>query len=617
MTFRTTTTLVILVQLQCGALVRADPPLQVPTSDASKSDTEPSDHDKNPVDRDVEEQEVREPEKELSIEEQFDKFADEIEKEMERRELEGNKNLRIVRELQEQQRDEYRNAHDEIRKLHEAKSSRDTRVAFSDAVKRMRLAGARLNELEQRVPLLAATSGGPNRNNDLLRKVSKFSSELSRARRIEWQKKPEIQQRYNQLMQKVMASRNRHFGNQTGFTDLTVGLVRNELAFDTVRYPDHPGSQDGAIQRVRPALNRLLKLSWVGSRVTVDKAHWDELFAGRTSEDIEKDVDHLLKKNEVEMPTDERHGMPFRRHSNTLNVVRLFDNLRSQFGNVGGRSSSGNGSVVRTSFSSVEANSELAVKPGEFRFEIREKQFPRRLLMLEQNGICELTITIYGDVVLRFHQYENGAIKIVETMGTELHHREAESLGKLYLAEPEFIEERLFPLLHHVGIVPPASRFDPKIADRVVDRLRSLMQVEDVDVVLQLIGNLDSDEFKIRQAATKRLETKVDQYRELLIAAAHEDDASFETRSRIKYLLEQSSLETAHADSLINTLRLMKNAEFLAILMQQLDEQDFPPVGHRLDELTGETFGANVDAWRKWLADSKSNQLSNALGSDE
>jgi hypothetical protein len=560
-----------------------------------------------PDDEQSNEGEVEKPIKDLTIDERFAKFADEIEKEMERRELEGNKSLQIVRQIQDEQRTAYRDSHEEIKSLTAKKQTRETRDAINEAVKRKRLAGARLNELEQRAVLLVSASTGRD-NNDLMQKVSRFASDLSREDRSKWQRNSDMQRRYSQLMQKIMTARHRHYPGQQGFTDLTAGLVGEEIELDKVRYPDHAGAQDGTIQKVRPALNRILKLSWMGNRIIVDAAHWDELFAGRSPEDLQNDVDNILKQNDVTMPNADQNGMPFNRGMNSPNVARLFDLLRSEFGNVGSRSSSG-GALVNSSFSSVEAASELELKPGTFRFEFRERNFPRRLVMLEQNSNGTVSVTLYGEVVLRMQQKEDGSISVVETVGNQLIHREAESLGKLYLEEPEFIEERLFPLLHHVSIIPPASRFDPRIVNRVVDRLNILMEIEDIEAINKLISDLDHDDFKIRQAATKRLEAKADHYREILIAAANQDGASFETRSRIKYLLDQSSLETADSDSLINTLRLMENPEYLAIMMQQLQEEDFQPVGKRLEELTGINHGADVDAWREWLASSANDEL--------
>ena len=252
------------------------------------------------------------------------------------------------------------------------------------------------------------------------------------------------------------------------------------------------------------------------------------------------------------------------------------------------------------------------LKGNLFRFEFRERAFPHRLLIVEQTG-PQLTLTLYGDIVLRLKQAEDGSIRVVETMEDELVTRSSESLGKLYQTDPEFVETRLFPLLFHIGIIPPASRFDSSIIDRVVERLTIALETSDAETAFKLIAELDADDYQIRQAATKRLEAKIEQFRELLVAAANDQDASFEKRSRIKFLLDKDSLDSVESDGLISSLRLLEDPQYLAIIMQELGEDDCKPIAHRLEQLTGETLGTDVDAWRRWLAKAEAKQ---AIGSD-
>ncbi|MCA9213088.1 MAG: hypothetical protein KDB27_08490, partial [Planctomycetales bacterium] len=350
--------------------------------------------------------------KELTFEQKFEKFAKEIEEELEKREVENNKNLKVVRELQNEQRRLYREHHEEIRKLANQRKTKEVRSQIEEHKKSKQLAGARLNELEIRGEIfLANASSSGNRNNDLMQKLSRYSSTLAREDRNEFQRNSKVQQKFNDLMQQVMASQHRHYSQQ-GFTDLTEGLVE-EIPYENARYPQHPWVENGTIQESREALNRLLKLTWSGESIAVDRGHWDELFANRSPGEMSKDVDLLLQKHDVTMPKTDRHGMPLNRGMMEQNVLRLFDNLRQQFGN-SGRSSSSSGTNVTVSFSSQAVNSELQVRGSSFRFEFREKNFPRRLLMVEQED-SRLSITVYGKVVLRFQQLEDGSIKVVET----------------------------------------------------------------------------------------------------------------------------------------------------------------------------------------------------------
>ena len=150
--------------------------------------------------------------KELTVGEKFEKFAKEIEDEMERRELEGNKNLKIVRNLQEEQRKVYRERHAELKQLIGERRTRKTRKAIAEQLKKKRLAGARLNELEQKAEILMANSSdGRNRNNDLMTKLHGFSRNLAPDERTEFHRDTKAQRRHNELLQKIMAGRHRHY----------------------------------------------------------------------------------------------------------------------------------------------------------------------------------------------------------------------------------------------------------------------------------------------------------------------------------------------------------------------------------------------------------------------
>ena len=211
--------------------------------------------------------------KELSLEEKFNKFAKEIEDEMERRELESNDSLRTVRDLQKEQKSRYCENHEEIKKLHSQKRTKQVREAMHGYQQAKRLAGARLNELEMRAEVLMSTSGGGSQNDDLMRKVQQYSRELSAKERSEFHRNQKIQQKYNALNQKVISSRHRHHYNRKGFTDLTAGLVE-ELAIDGARHPEHPGTQKGTLSDTQDALNRILKLTWRGDTIAIDRGHW-------------------------------------------------------------------------------------------------------------------------------------------------------------------------------------------------------------------------------------------------------------------------------------------------------------------------------------------------------
>lgn len=102
--------------------------------------------------------------------------------------------------------------------------------------------------------------------------------------------------------------RNRHGGFyevQPEFDDDELPAVHSE---SSVKF------ESGAMQDIRHPLRRLLKLRWRKGSLVLDRDHWNDLFAGKTLNDVSADVRRDFKERGVELPQqeDHRHGPPRR-----------------------------------------------------------------------------------------------------------------------------------------------------------------------------------------------------------------------------------------------------------------------------------------------------------------
>jgi hypothetical protein len=304
----------------------------------------------------------------------------------------------------------------------------------------------------------------------------------------------------------------------------------------------HPGEQKGAIQELRTGLRKLLKLRWVGESLAIDREHWDEAFAGQTISDIRGKVDRLLEKaGAPEQVNDDPRGAIFAAMQPTqarTNLQRLFHELRS--GNAAGAiSQQSSGQVVVMTLNNGSLNVRMTTHFGRFQRVIQEVSAPSRIVrMVDQDG--RLEIIVVGDMVHRFVQHaEDQRLMVDEIFEEKVLSYQAESFADFYRHQPRFVEDRFFPLLNHLGIIPPTSRFDQQTVHRLLENLQ-LDKAAARQEAERLVADLDSDRYTRRESAFKKLRSGLERYHPALYAMTQDPDISVEARASIRKLLDLS-----------------------------------------------------------------------------
>lgn len=451
-------------------------------------------------------------------------------------------------------------------------------------------------ELDSRVNSHDRPFGENSPMRQIQSRLSKFHRQNPRIRR----ENKDFQRRESELMRKAMMGRRGFRGPHAG---KSMSEIEREFSLDDLpelvsrreRLQSHPGEQAGAIQDRRSAIRNLLRLKWKGNQLTLDRDHWDTAFAGKTVSDIREDVDHLLQKKGAptsRIDEDEnaaRMAFMRQRHNDQANVERLFAEL-NQAGIGSSSRSSGNGQV-KMAFDDGNIQARIDSRNDKFQFQILESAGPGRLMRVVDSP-QGLLVMLVGDMVHRFHQSKNGEVRLVEILDDdEVVTIKAASFAELYRDHPQVVERRLIPLLDHVGIVPPASRFDRQIVDRLIERLA-------IDVngirkeVMALVEDLDGNKFTKREAASEQLRVNLDQYYEFLVPLQDETSLSREARARIRKLLIEKPRATAELDVAISAMQLTSNREYLSEVKEIVGDDQATAIDRRIKEIAAESNGA-------------------------
>lgn len=338
----------------------------------------------------------------------------------------------------------------------------------------------------------------------------------------------------------------------------------------------HPGEQKGALQNAHFTLRRMLRLRWDGDRLSLDRNHWNHAFAGQFPQDIQADVDHLLEKRGIEPYANENERQQVLRmaqrgvlrgadSSPLANLGRLFH----EFYATGSRSYSGGGTTGRWTAQSDDVYVRLDADLAKLTLSFEELSHPGRVIRIHAVGPT-LQITVLGDFIHRFQQQVdsngNSSLRVTEILDDEVLNYQVASFAELYRQQPRYVEDRFLPLLEHLGIVPPLSRFDPQLTQRVIELLtgdRAKIQAE-FDVIAQ---ELDVDQFTRRESAFRKLRDDLDKFFPFIYAKSKDTSISRETRARISKLLEIGNEKgTSELDSTIAALGLTNDTHYLTEL---------------------------------------------------
>ena len=443
-------------------------------------------------------------------------------------------------------------------------------------------------------------SQDPRRMHEVMQLISDRTRQFRREN-PELARKKEFRERESKLRSQAMRM-NRFVGGAHQSSQSLRETMRSLSPNNTVidrwapkRLRAHPGEAEGAIQTAHFTLRRLVRLRWDGNMLVLSKEHWRAAFAGYSPSDVQADVNHLLEQRGIEPFGSQDEEQRFMRlaqqgtggpDSHIANLGRLFH----EFYEGGGRSYSSSGNSGRWSTQASHAAITMEASPTDFSLSFAELQHPRRLLRIQAKSKTTLSIILLGDFIHRFQQHVDASgnmhVQVTEILDDEVLNYRANTFAELYRQHPRYVEARFIPLLEHLGIVPPHSRFDVAVSERVVELLAG-NRPEVRKKFEEIAKNLDVDKFTLRESAFKQLQDQLDEYLPLLFEKIQDQSLSREARARIDKLIEIGNQKgTAELDAMIGSLGLTNNKEYLQELADTVDERSRQVLRTQIDQLS-------------------------------
>ncbi|HEY1068430.1 MAG TPA: hypothetical protein VGE52_20065 [Pirellulales bacterium] len=362
--------------------------------------------------------------------------------------------------------------------------------------------------------------------------------------------------------------------------------------------PVRLGLEDGKLPEVAEHVGKLVRLRVNGRRLEIARKHWNRPFEGLTDAQVVEAMVAQFMQN----------GMP-REHAqqqaaanfNRPRVDYLFNQLQNtvKFTNVSSRASNLDRSIM---FSGKGLTAMLETRGESVAMSFEEENAPGRKLELNDDGQGVFRLTLSnraGTLLLVLVQSSNGRFSVADVRGDRAQANSAASFLDFYRSQRSFVEHDLYPLLAKLGVVVPAASDSPEVQRAVLARLRPLNDA-DGRRGEELLAALDSDDFQEREKAEADLNMEFDRFRPLIIAAAGDDGASPEVRTRLKRLLSRRH-DAEQIEELIDALQLLGDAGYLLTLHAAASEEQRPHVFASLERLTGQTFGADLAKWKTWL----------------
>lgn len=364
-----------------------------------------------------------------------------------------------------------------------------------------------------------------------------------------------------------------------------------------------PGFEKGKLQEVTGPIGALLKLSWKGGTIRLDRQHWLDPFKGKTEADTLKEIkDELIRQGYSR----EHAASQARTLLDSRPLVLAFRKLRKAVGCIG----AGTGRVGHrwyARFSGMGLSASVRTSKGTFTAMFEEEDGPRRKLELlddESGALQIILVDVSGRLLLALSQGSEGRLCIVHIAGDEVLADKGESFQAFYAKHRSYVDGRLFPLLKHMGVGVPWTRYHARVKQCVLAKLRGPLTAEQIDRGKRLIQQLDDDSFKQREQATKTLSKNFARYRRLIKAAMSKASNPLEVASRLRRIV-QANAGQDEIEEFIDSQRIDQDVAYLIELLGEADPPGRSAIIAALERLTKQKLGPNPAAWDKWWSQTR------------
>lgn len=245
-----------------------------------------------------------------------------------------------------------------------------------------------------------------------------------------------------------------------------VGKSATESAID-------PLTEKGHLQKISAHTQQLLSLIWKDDQLVLDHEHWKKPFNGRSIKELSKDVEKLMKENNLPKAWFNQGG-PSHAASSVHHPHVLFEKMQEDCGSQTQNSHyaqyshhyNGNRQLNR-SFDLSHLKADMAFnKSGgggsasdleklPFQLVLTEQEGPIRTLQFNKSKEGDLRIMMAGDKANYIVQLivKKDQAMIQDVRGNAVHAFKAESFRKLQEEHAEYFRESFFPLLRHFGVL--------------------------------------------------------------------------------------------------------------------------------------------------------------------
>lgn len=246
--------------------------------------------------------------------------------------------------------------------------------------------------------------------------------------------------------------------------------------------------------------------------------------------------------------------------------------------------------------------------PETWMLKIKELKKPSRTLLIKADPDGALGITLYGGenpYLLRIRQLKSGSIFVQEISDTQIFSESAPSFDVFCRRYSVFTQNRLLPVIRHIGIDAPMTQFDKDVQKAVLTFLTPI-EKQRLDSFQTSFSNLDSADYDKRQSDARKLSESFQDWQDLVMKAINDSEFSFEVRFRLlKVLEEKGKPEDVRASRFAISTDLANNPQYLIWLYENnKDPGIHANIISQLRSVTGDDLGDQIAAWKEKYNDS-------------
>ncbi len=369
------------------------------------------------------------------------------------------------------------------------------------------------------------------------------------------------------------------------------------------------GFEKGKFQDLTVRINGLLKLTWKGSALRLDRKHWEKDFEGKTKDEALKML-KAERRGRRNMWGGGDWSVREAREMLDMNPVeRAFKRLQSACGSNSSGSGSG-GNHKYEYFRGGDLNGRIDIIGKSVAVTLEEINSPGRKIAVRDDGWGLLRIMVSdakGDLLLVAGQSSKGRFSVAHVSGDTVFAATGESFKDFYAKHQRYVDERFFPVLKHMGIIVPWGQYNPKVKQTVLAKIVGPLTPDQAARGKTLIEQLNDNSFKKRREATGILSAQFARYRELIEQAAKKKSNPPETASRLKKIVKENT-EQGDIEKFVTGRKLTTDVGYLIWLIGDAPADDRAAVAATLQRLTNQKLGPDPVAWKKWWSQKQADE---------